>query len=130
MFEVHHRQMAHSSLLAWAFSSCRVSYPGELGCTLCAAAAPCSPLAQAQFALLDWPHPVSFIAFPPPKLEEPQGLEFTPAPSPGRKIREIQGKRFPSLVLFIRPLLLPPEAPPGAQWPHCVSWALRFLLYL
>lgn len=82
--------------------------PGRAGLypLLCGPPFPSSP---APFAFLDWPHPVSFITFSPPKLEEPQGLEFTPAPSPGRKIREIQGKRFPSLVLFIRPLLLPPK---------------------
>lgn len=98
VFKVHRRQKALSSLLAWAFSSSRVqtgtALPGRAGLYPLLSGPP-FPWSTAPVAFLDWPHPVSFITFSPPKLEEPQGLEFTPAPSPGRKIRELQGKGAP-----------------------------------
>ena len=63
------------------------------------------------FASLDWPHPVSFITSTPPSLEESQGLEFTPIPRPGRKIREIQGRKGP-LFSSIYNAAAPPTSSP------------------
>lgn len=120
------RQIACFSSLAWGFSSTCVSYPGELGCTFCAVGTPLSPLTQAHFAFLYWLHPVSFITSTPPKLGgAPRSGVYTGSKSRKKDQRDPR-ERFPSLVLFIRLLLLPLKAPPCSTVAHCVSQGTPF----
>lgn len=108
--------------ISWGFSSRCVSCPGELGSTSCAARAPLSPLARVQFAFSDWP-PSCFLH----NLRASQvggapgsGI-YTPSKSRKKDQRDPREKRFPSLVLFIIPVLLPLKALPSSTVaPLCI----------
>lgn len=87
---------------------------------------PLSPLMQAHFAFLYWPHPVSFITSTPPKVGgAPRSGVYTGSKSRKKDQRDPR-ERFPSLVLFIRLLLLPLKAPPCSTVAHCVSQGTPF----
>lgn len=80
-------------LISWGFSTQSCLLPWWAALYLVCCWVPLSSLAQVHFAFLDWPHLISFITSTPPKLEESQGLEFIPVPKPGRKIRELLGRK-------------------------------------
>lgn len=112
VLKVQRRQVTCSSSWAWCFSSRGVSYLAELGCTFCAAGTffPHQHKPDLPF----WIGPTLFPSDLHPSCiggGSRSGI-YTSSKARKKDLRDPREKSFPTLVLFIRLLLLPLKAPP------------------